>query len=125
MSGRASQAEQGTLAEQFLKCRPIGVAAHLKPFLPGHPIVKTGGSKAIDPIAAAPYGSASILSISWAYTKMLGGDGLSHVTKVALLNANYMAERLKNPYRLRYSNSKGRCAHEFLIDLAEFDEAAG
>lgn len=108
-----------------VSCSPIGVAAHLKPFLPGHPIVKTGGSKAIDPIAAAPYGSASILSISWAYTKMLGGDGLSHVTKVALLNANYMAERLKDHYRLRYKNGKGRCAHEFLIDLSEFDDAAG
>ena len=56
---------------------------------------------------------------------MLGGDGLSHVTKVALLNANYMAERLKDHYRLRYKNGKGRCAHEFLIDLSEFDDAAG
>lgn len=104
---------------------PIGVAAHLAPFLPGHPIVKTGGDQATKPVAAAPFGSASILTISWAYIKMLGGNGLSHASKVALLNANYMAERLKDHYRIRYSNDKGRCAHEFLIDLSEFEESAG
>lgn len=104
---------------------PIGVAAHLAPFLPGHPIVKTGGTQAIPPITAAPFGSASILTISWAYIKMLGGDGLSHASKVALLNANYLMERLKDHYQVRYVNDKGRCAHEFLIDLKEFEDAAG
>ena len=87
--------------------------------------MKTGGQQAIQPIAAAPYGSASILTISWAYAKMLGGDGLSHVAKVALLNANYMAERLKDHYRIRFMNNKGRCAHEFLIDLSEFEATTG
>lgn len=104
---------------------PIGVAAHLAPFLPGHPIVKTGGAQAIPPVTAAPFGSASILTISWAYIKMLGGDGLSHASKVALLNANYLMERLKDHYQVRYVNDKGRCAHEFLIDLKEFEDAAG
>lgn len=104
---------------------PIGVAAHLAPFLPGHPVVKTGGEHAINPVAAAPYGSASILAISWAYVKMLGGDGLADVSKIALLNANYMAARLQDHYKIRYTNEKGRCAHEFLIDLSEFEDSAG
>ncbi|EED79122.1 predicted protein [Postia placenta Mad-698-R] len=104
---------------------PICVAEHLAPFLPGHPVVPTGGSQAIDAVAAAPYGSASILLISWAYIKMLGGDGLSTASKVALLNANYMAHRLSEHYTLRYKNGNGRVAHELLIDLAEFDKAAG
>lgn len=104
---------------------PICVAEHLAPFLPGHPVVPTGGSQAIDAVAAAPYGSASILLISWAYIKMLGGDGLSTASKVALLNANYMAHRLSEHYTLRYKNGNDRVAHELLIDLAEFDKAAG
>ncbi|KIM23950.1 hypothetical protein M408DRAFT_332015 [Serendipita vermifera MAFF 305830] len=102
---------------------PICVAEHLAPFLPTHPIIPTGGSKAIDAVAAAPYGSASILLISWAYIKMLGGSGLSHSSFVALLNANYIASRLKGHYTLKYKNSKGRVAHELLIDMAEFDKA--
>ncbi|KAI0778368.1 glycine dehydrogenase [Trametes elegans] len=104
---------------------PICVAEHLAPFLPTHPIVPTGGDKAINAVAAAPYGSASILLISWAYIKMLGGSGLSDASKLALLNANYMAHRLSGHYTLRYKNGKGRVAHELLIDLAEFDKAAG
>ncbi|KAI0079613.1 glycine dehydrogenase [Panus rudis PR-1116 ss-1] len=104
---------------------PICVAEHLAPFLPGHPIVETGGEKAISAVAAAQFGSASILLISWAYIKMLGGDGLSEATKAALINANYMAHRLKDHYSLRYKNKNGRVAHELLIDLAEFDKAAG
>ncbi|TFK56654.1 glycine dehydrogenase [Heliocybe sulcata] len=104
---------------------PICVAEHLAPFLPTHPIVATGGDKAIDAVAAAQFGSASILLISWAYIKMLGGRGLSDSSKIALLNANYMANRLSGYYNLRYKNHNGRVAHELLIDLAEFDKAAG
>ncbi|KAH9937284.1 glycine cleavage system P-protein-domain-containing protein [Fomitopsis serialis] len=104
---------------------PICVAEHLAPFLSSHPIVATGGDKAINAVAAAQYGSASILLISWAYIKMLGGNGLSAASAVALLNANYMAHRLSGHYTLRYKNGNGRVAHELLIDLAEFDKAAG
>ncbi|KAF9513677.1 hypothetical protein BS47DRAFT_1343904 [Hydnum rufescens UP504] len=104
---------------------PICVAEHLAPFLPGHPIVKTGGSKGIDAVSAAPFGSSSILVISWAYIKMLGGSGLSKSAHIALLNANYIAHRLKQHYSIRYKNGKGRVAHELLIDLAEFDKSAG
>lgn len=104
---------------------PICVAKHLAPFLPSHPLVKTGGSNAIDAVSAAPFGSASILLISWAYIRMLGGNGLSESTNVALLNANYMAHRLAGHYSLRFKNKNGRVAHELLIDLAEFDKAAG
>lgn len=80
---------------------------------------------AIDAVSAAPFGSASIHLISWAYIKMLGGHGLVDASKIALLNANYMANRLQGHYTLRYKNDKGRVAHELLIDLAEFDKAAG
>lgn len=104
---------------------PICVAEHLAPFLPSHPLVPTGGEQAIEAVSAAPFGSASILLISWAYIKMLGGRGLSDSSKTALLNANYMAERLRGHYVLRYKNSKQRVAHELLIDLAEFDKSAG
>lgn len=105
--------------------RPICVAEHLAPFLPSHPLVPIGGDNAINAVAAAPYGSASILLISWAYIKMLGGDGLSASSAAALLNANYMAHRLSGHYTLRYKNGNGRVAHELLIDLAEFEKSAG
>ena len=104
---------------------PICVAEHLAPFLPTHPVVPIGETQAIDAVSAAPFGSASILLISWAYIKMLGGEGLSESTKAALVNANYMAHRLKDHYSLRYKNKNGRVAHELLIDLSEFDKAAG
>ncbi|BGP08307.1 glycine decarboxylase subunit P [Rhodotorula toruloides] len=104
---------------------PICVAEHLIPFLPGNPVVPSASKDAIGPISAAPFGSASILSISWAYIKMLGADGLKLSTKLALLNANYAMNRLKDHYRVRFVNKNGRCAHEFLIDLAEFDDKAG
>ncbi|KAI6047934.1 glycine cleavage system P-protein-domain-containing protein [Pisolithus marmoratus] len=104
---------------------PICVVEHLAPFLPSHPLVETGGSRAIDAVSAGPFGSASILLISWAYIKMLGGDGLSQSTNIALLNANYMASRLAGHYTLRFKNRNGRVAHELLIDLAEFDRTAG
>ncbi|KAI4766859.1 hypothetical protein E4T52_00808 [Aureobasidium sp. EXF-3400] len=104
---------------------PIGVAEHLAPFLPGHPLVKTGGSQAIAPISGAPWGSASILPISWAYVKMMGARGLTHATKITLLNANYILSRLRPHYPILYTNDNGRCAHEFILDIRKFKESAG
>ncbi|TFK36966.1 glycine cleavage system P-protein-domain-containing protein [Crucibulum laeve] len=104
---------------------PICVAEHLAPFLPSHPAMPEKGELSIDAVSAAPFGSASINVISWAYIKMLGGQGLVDSSKIALLNANYMASRLAPHYTLRYKNENGRVAHELLIDLAEFDKAAG
>ncbi|MCJ1399614.1 glycine decarboxylase subunit P [Xylographa trunciseda] len=104
---------------------PIGVKSHLAPFLPGHPLVKTGGEKAIAPVSGAPWGSASILPISWAYIKMMGGRGLTHATKITLLNANYILSRLKPHFPILYTNAAGRCAHEFILDVRKFKETAG
>ncbi|KAF8807832.1 glycine dehydrogenase [Phlegmacium glaucopus] len=104
---------------------PICVAEHLAPFLPSHPSMPELGRQAINAVSAAPFGSASINLISWAYIKMLGGQGLVDSSKIALLNANYMASRLQGHYNLRYKNENGRVAHELLIDLAEFDKVAG
>ncbi|KAF9015634.1 glycine cleavage system P-protein-domain-containing protein [Cyathus striatus] len=104
---------------------PICVAEHLAPFLPGHPALSTTNESSITAVSAAPFGSASIDLISWAYIKMLGGQGLADASKIALLNANYMATRLSPYYTLRYKNANGRVAHELLIDLAEFDKSAG
>ncbi len=104
---------------------PIGVARHLAPFLPGHPIVRTGGAEAIGPVSAAPYGSASILPISWVYIAMMGRDGLTKATQVAILNANYMAKRLEKYYTVLYTGSTGLVAHEFILDLRPFKESAG
>lgn len=98
---------------------------HLAPFLPSHPASSMKGAQSIDAVSAAPFSSASIALISWAYIKMLGGQGLSDSSKLALLNANYMASRLSAHYNLRYKNENGRVAHELLIDLAEFDKSAG
>ena len=103
---------------------PIGVKSHLAPFLPGHPLVKTGGEKAVAPVSGAPWGSASILPISWAYIKMMGGRGLTHATKITLLNANYIMSRLKPHYPILYTNGAGRCAHEFILDVRKFKESA-
>jgi glycine dehydrogenase len=104
---------------------PIGVAAHLAPFLPGHPLVKTGGAQAIGPISAAPWGSASILPISYAYIAMMGADGLRRATEVAILNANYMAERLAAHFPILYRGKQGRVAHEFILDLRPFEHSCG
>ena len=104
---------------------PIGVAAHLKPFLPGHPLVATGGENAIAPISGAPWGSASILPISWSYIKMMGAHGLTHATKITLLNANYIMSRLRPHYEILYTNDDGRCAHEFILDVRPFSKTAG
>jgi len=104
---------------------PIGVKRHLAPFLPGHPLIATGGEKAIAPVSGAPWGSASILPISWAYIKMMGGSGLTYATKITLLNANYLLARLKNHYEILYTNDHGRCAHEFILDTRKFKNTAG
>ncbi|KAH8110663.1 glycine dehydrogenase [Phellopilus nigrolimitatus] len=104
---------------------PICVAEHLTPFLPKHPLVSTGGEKGISAISSAPFGSASILLISWAYIKMLGGQGLTDASKTALLNANYIAARLEGHYSVRFTNGRGRVAHELLLDLAPLERAGG
>ncbi|KAF6235066.1 hypothetical protein HO173_006693 [Letharia columbiana] len=104
---------------------PIGVKSHLAPFLPGHPLIKTGGEKSIAPVSGAPWGSAGILPISWAYIKMMGGRGLTHATKITLLSANYILSRLKPHYPILYTNAAGRCAHEFILDVRPFKESAG
>jgi glycine dehydrogenase len=104
---------------------PIAVAKHLSPFLPGHPAVCTGGEQAIGAVSAAPYGSAGIAVISWAYIAMMGAEGLTHATMLAILNANYMAKRLEGHYPVLYTGANGRVAHEFIIDLRMFKESAG
>ncbi|MGQ0695312.1 MAG: aminomethyl-transferring glycine dehydrogenase [Nitrospiraceae bacterium] len=104
---------------------PIGVARHLAPFLPGHPMAKVGGPEAIGPVSAAPFGSASILPISWVYIALMGRNGLTKATQVAILNANYMAKRLEKHFSILYSGGTGLVAHEFIVDLRQFKESAG
>jgi glycine dehydrogenase len=104
---------------------PIGVAKHLVPFLPSHAVVKTGGDQGIHAVSAAPYGSALILLISYGYIKMLGGDGMTEATKIAILNANYIKESLKDHYPTLYSGKNGRCAHEMILACAEFKRDGG
>ncbi|HRX29867.1 MAG TPA: aminomethyl-transferring glycine dehydrogenase, partial [Saprospiraceae bacterium] len=99
---------------------PICVNDKLKPFLPGHPIKHVGGSEGIQAVSAAPWGSASILLISYAYIKMLGSAGLKEATNYAILNANYMKARLENDYEILYVGEEGRVAHEFILDLRPF-----
>jgi glycine dehydrogenase len=100
---------------------PIGVKAHLVPFLPGHPM--TGGTEG--PVSGSPFGSASILTISWAYCLMMGGEGLTQATRVAILNANYIAKRLEGAYKILYKGPTGRVAHECIIDVRPFADSAG
>ena len=104
---------------------PIAVAAHLAPYLPGHPLVSCGGSQAIGAVAAAPWGSASILPISWMYIRMMGGAGLRQATAVALLAANDLAERLDPHYQVLYRGANGRVAHECILDLRPLKNSAG
>ncbi len=104
---------------------PIGVAAHLVPFLPGHPVVTIGGPNAIGPVSAAPWGSASILPISWMYVRMMGGEGLRKATQVAILNANYIAARLAPHYPVLYKGKHNLVAHECIFDTRHFKETAG
>ena len=101
---------------------PICVAKHLTPFLPGNPLIKVGGSKAIDSISAAPYGSAMACLISYGYISMLGSSGLKKSTEIAILNTNYIKERLMNNYPILYTGDNGRSAHEMIIDCREFKD---
>ncbi|NOS56834.1 MAG: aminomethyl-transferring glycine dehydrogenase [Cyclobacteriaceae bacterium] len=99
---------------------PICCNDKLKPFLPGHAVVKTGGEKAISAVSGAPWGSASILAISYAYIAMMGSEGLSNATKLAIFNANYIKERLSGHYKILYTGTQGRCAHEMIVDCRDF-----
>lgn len=103
---------------------PIGVKKHLAPYLPGHPVVKTGGAKAIGPVSAAPWGSASILPISWMYIRMMGTSGLTKATQIAILNANYIAQKLHPYFPVLYRGKMGFVAHECIIDLRPLKKRA-
>lgn len=103
---------------------PIAVAEHLVKFLPGHSIVKIGTDESITAVSSAPYGSVSVLPISFAYIKMMGAEGLTLATKIAILNANYVKDRLKDYYKALYTGSKGRVAHELIFDVREFKNTA-
>jgi glycine dehydrogenase len=103
---------------------PIGVNEKLKPFLPGHTLVKTGGEKAISAVSATPFGSALILLISYGYIKMLGGEGLTYSTQAAILNANYIKARLQAHFPILYTGNAGTVAHELILDCREFKKTA-
>jgi glycine dehydrogenase len=98
---------------------PIAAAEHLRPFLPGHPLLGDGA------VSAAPYGSPSILTISWVYIALMGAAGLTRATQVAILNANYMARRLSPHYDVLYTGPDGLVAHEFIIDCRDFEKSCG
>lgn len=104
---------------------PICAREHLAPFLPGHIFADTGGAKAIPAVSSAPWGSSSILIISYAYIKMLGRQGVTDATKFAILNANYIKSRLEDCYDVLYTGENGRVAHEFILDLRRFKREAG
>ncbi len=104
---------------------PICVAAHLAPFLPGHSVVPTGGKQAMHAVSAAPWGSADILLISYIYIRLMGATGLTEATQYAILNANYMKARLAKNYDALYVGSKGRVAHEMIVDTRKFKTTAG
>jgi glycine dehydrogenase len=104
---------------------PICAAEHLAPFLPGHPLVAVGGERGIGPVASAPWSSASILLISWAYLSLLGTRGVRRASEVAILNANYMVGRLEEHFEILYRGPAGRVAHEFILDLRPFRKTAG
>jgi glycine dehydrogenase len=115
---------------------PIGVAKHLAPYLPGHPVTSpfagrdqgnptTAGTHAIGPVSAAPFGSPSIMLISWTYIALMGAAGLRKATQVAILNANYMAKRLEPHYPILYRGKSGTCAHEFILDIRPFEKSTG
>jgi len=103
---------------------PIGVAKHLSAFLPGHPFIETGEVKAIHPVASAPFGSAFILPISYSYIKLLGGEGLTQATKIAILNANYIRARLEGYYKILYTGKNNCVAHEMILDCNQFLKTA-
>lgn len=104
---------------------PVCAAAHLRPFLPGHPLISTGSEQGIGGVAQAPWGSASINVISWMYLAMMGPDGVKRATEVAILNANYIARRLEPQFQVLYKGANGRVAHECIIDLRPWKQRAG
>jgi glycine dehydrogenase len=104
---------------------PIAVASHLADFLPGHPVVATGGRKGIGPVSSAPFGSAGILPISWTYIRLMGSQGLKEATCYALINANYVAKKLDSYYPVLYKGTRGFVAHECILDLRELKRSAG
>jgi glycine dehydrogenase len=104
---------------------PIGVKAHLQPFLPSHPLVTVGGADSFGAVSSAPWGSASILPISWMYIAMMGGEGLTDATKIAILNANYMAKVLEPYYPVLFKGTSGLVAHECILDLRHLKKSAG
>lgn len=104
---------------------PIGVVEKLIPFLPSHPVIPLNGKDSVGAVSAAPWGSPSILPISWAFIAMMGVEGLTLSAKIAILNANYMAKRLEKYYPIVYRGLNGRVAHEFILDLRQFKESAG
>eukprot|EP00124_Ichthyophonus_hoferi_P002735 Ihof_evm6s199 gene=Ihof_evmTU6s199 len=104
---------------------PIGVKAHLAPYLPGNPVVDMAGPKSLGSTSAAPWGSASILPISWAYIKMMGAKNLAKASQVAILNANYMAKRLEGQYDILFHGTQGMCGHEFILDARGFQKTSG
>ena len=104
---------------------PIGVAKHLKEFLPSHPVVETGGKNGIEAVSASPYGSAFVLPITHAYIKMSGAEGLTESTKMAILNANYLAEKLKENFKILYTGATGRVGHEMIVDCRHFRQEYG
>jgi len=104
---------------------PIGVAHHLVQFLPSHSVIPIGGKHSVHAVSAAPWGSASILLISWAYISMMGSDGLTDATKIAILNANYIKSRLEKHFPILYEGKYGRVAHEMIVDMRHFKHTAG
>jgi glycine dehydrogenase len=104
---------------------PIGVAKHLVPFLPGHPVIRLENREAVGPVSAAPWGSASILPISHAYIRLMGSEGLEHATKIAILNANYIAKRLDAHFPVLYKGAHGTVAHECIVDTRVVKQSSG
>ena len=104
---------------------PICVAEHLVPFLPGHAVVNIGSDQSMTAVSAAPWGSANILLISYAYIKMMGAEGLTNATKYAILNANYIKARLAKEFDILYVGKNGHCAHEMIVDMRKFKASAG
>ena len=104
---------------------PVFTKKHLAPFLPDHPVISTGGEQGIDAVSSAPWGSASILPISWAFIRLLGDSGIKKTSQVAILNANYMAKKLSRHFTILYTGVTGRVGHEFILDLRHFRKSCG
>ena len=104
---------------------PVFTKKHLAPFLPDHPVISTGGEQGIDAVSSAPWSSASILPISWAFIRLLGDSGIKKTSQVAILNANYMAKKLSQHFTILYTGATGRVGHEFILDLRPFRKSCG